>query len=153
MDSHTILFQPARDLRNRRESLRTLARLREGWRPDHVILAAARRAEHWTINALAAPPLYQFVGHCDGPSGLSSVVIGTLLAIDPQRAAREDGSQEGWALLAGNRWVTLGHASPHLPAFDPDAIRQSAEDWLRAQERAAPQGDGLRLRQRPLSSL
>jgi hypothetical protein len=139
MYSHTILFQPARDLRDRRESLRTLERLREGWRPSREILSAARRAEHWTINAPADSAVYQFVGHRDGPSELSSFVIGTLLAInpqggaDPQGGSPEGASEEGWALLAGNTWVALGQASPDLPALDPDAIRQSAEDWLRAE--------------------
>ena len=133
MYSHTILFQPARELRDRRESLRTLERLREGWRPGREILAAARRAEHWMINTSAESSVYQFVGHRDGPSELSSFLIGTLLAIDPEGGSQDDGSPEGWALLAGNTWVALGQASPDLPTLDPDAIRQNAEDWLRAQ--------------------
>jgi len=137
MYSHTILLHPARDLREdlraRRESLRTLERLREGWRPGREILSAARRAEHWTINALAESAVYQFVGRRDGPSELSSFVIGTLLAIDPRGGSQQGAPEEGWALLAGNTWVALGQASPDLPALDPDAIRQGGEDWLRAQ--------------------
>jgi len=123
MYSHTILFQPARDLRYRRESLLTLERLRGSWRPDRAILAAARRAERWTINHPADAPVYQFVGHHSGPSGHSSLIVGSLLAIEPL---------EGWALLAGSNWVALGQPSPDQLTIDARAVRHRAEAWLRA---------------------
>ncbi len=123
MYSHTILFQPARDQRDRRESLHTLERLRGGWRPDHATLAAARRAERWTINHPADAPVYQFVGHHAQPSGQTSLVVGSLLAIEPL---------EGWALLSGSSWVTLGQPSPEQLTVDSRAVRHRAEAWLRA---------------------
>jgi hypothetical protein len=142
MYSHTILFHPSSDLWDRRESLRTLERLRDGWRPTREILATARRAERWTINRTTEAPVYQFIGYRGEPAARSSLVIATLLAIDPaaiDRAAIDPTSsaprqpQDGWALLAGNSWVLLGRASPDLPALDPAVITQRAEDWLRAQ--------------------
>ena len=122
MYSQTILFQPARDLRDRRESLQMLEQLRSGWRPDRAILGAARNAERWTIHHPADAPVYQFVGHKSGPAGHSSLVVGSLLAIEPQ---------EGWALLAGNSWVALGEASPDQLTIDSRAVRHRAEAWLR----------------------
>jgi hypothetical protein len=123
MYSHTILFQPARDLRDRHESLRTLEQLRTGWRPDSGVLAAARQAERWMIHHPADAPVFQFVGYRAGPAEQSSLVIGTLLAIEPP---------EGWALLAGNSWVALGQPSPEQLTIDSRAVRHRAEAWLRA---------------------
>ncbi|MBV8836472.1 MAG: hypothetical protein JO000_08040 [Alphaproteobacteria bacterium] len=123
MYSHTILFQPARDLRARRQSLHTLERLRGGWRPDRATLTAARRAERWTINRPADVPVFQFVGYCCGAPGHTSFIVGTLLAIDPH---------DGWALLAGDSWVALGEPAAAQMIVDARAVRHRAEAWLRA---------------------
>lgn len=123
MYAHTILFQPARDLRDRRESLHTLERLRSGWRPDRTTLATARRAERWTVSRPADAAVFQFVGWCCGEPGHTSFVVGTLLAIDPQAS---------WALLAGNIWVALGEPASDQMALDSRAVRHRAEAWLRA---------------------
>jgi hypothetical protein len=124
MYSHTILFQPARDMRIVREALHTLEQLRAGWRPDRDTLAAARHVERWIVNRDADAPVYQFLGQT-GPPGRSSLVVGTLLAI---------ALNEGWAFLAGNSWVALGRASSDAPPVDPVEVRRRAEIWLRGQQ-------------------
>ena len=116
MYSHTILFQPPREADNVGRSLRMLERLRAGWRPGRALLATARRAERWTASRQADAMIYQFVGYCAGELS-SSLVIGTLLAIEPQ---------EGWAFLCDTTWITLGAGLPTLAPLDPN------EEWTPA---------------------
>jgi hypothetical protein len=126
MDSTTILFHPTRSdsAAEIRLSLRLLERVRQGWCPPHDMLASVRHAERWTVNRSADALVYQFVGHRTWPTDQSSLIIGTALAISP----RHD-----WALLAGNSWITLGPALPHMRPFDPADVMRSAEIWLQAQ--------------------
>jgi hypothetical protein len=62
--------------------------------------------------------VYQFVGSTRQP-GQTSLIIGALLAVDPQA---------GWVLLFGDRWIRLA-GMPEKP-LDPDHVSRCARSWL-----------------------
>jgi hypothetical protein len=104
-----------------RRSLDVLDRLRRGWRPSQTILAGAQHVERWVVEREKNAMVYQFVGFVSQAPTRTSTVIGSVVALDPDA---------GWALLFGNRWITLGAPSPELAPFDPANIVQCAESWL-----------------------
>jgi hypothetical protein len=107
-----------------RRSLDLLERLRRGWRPDENLLADAGHAERWTVIRHEAAPIYQFAGFVSQLPARTSLIIATVLAIDPK---------DGWALLFGGRWMTLGKALPEMRPFDPIDVARYAAAWLRRQ--------------------
>jgi hypothetical protein len=104
--------------------LDTLHRLRGGWRPSQRLLAAARHAERWSVARSAEATAYQFVGSASQLPAGTSLMIATVLALDPK---------EGWAFLFSDRWVTLGDPLPQMHPFDPADVERCAAAWLRAQ--------------------
>ena len=104
-----------------RRSLATLGRLRAGWQPDQGLLADARRAEHWTVSRHDDAMVYQFVGYVLRHPERTSLIIATVLAIDPDR---------GWTLLAGNRWLRIGAALPTQSLPSSSDVARRAESWL-----------------------
>lgn len=103
-----------------RTALKTLRRLRGGWRPPEWLLAHAREAERWSITRQTGAAVYQFVGAAFQPIS-NSLTIASLLALDPA---------ERWALLFGDRWIRLGEPSPEMPPADAAEIMARAEQWL-----------------------
>ncbi len=103
-----------------RVALKTLRRLRGGWRPPEGLLADARQAERWSVTRQTGAAAYQFIGTASQPIS-SSLTIATVLALDP--AGR-------WALLFSDRWIRLGEPLPEMPPFDAAEIAARAEQWL-----------------------
>ena len=103
-----------------RIALKTLRRLRGGWRPPEWLLADARQAERWSVTRQTDAAAYQFIGSASRPAS-SSLTIATVLALDP--AGR-------WALLFSDRWIRLGEPSPEMPPFDAAEVAERAEQWL-----------------------
>ena len=103
-----------------RTALKTLRRLRGGWRPHAWLLADARQVERWSITRQTETAAYQFVGIASQPIG-SSMTIATVLALDPT---------ERWALLFSDRWVRLGEPLPAMPPFETAEVAGCAEQWL-----------------------
>jgi len=91
-----------------RSCLDTLDRLRGGWRPGRHILSSERRADHWSVTHSAEAMAYQFVASARELSAGTSVMIATVLALDPG---------EGRAFLFSGRWVTLGEPLPEMPSL------------------------------------
>ena len=102
-----------------RRSLGILARLAGGWQPDERLLAGAGYAQRWSATRCADAAVHQFVGSTT-QLGQTSLIIGTLLAVDPQA---------GWALLFGDRWIRLGDGVPEMQ-LDPDHVSRCAQSWL-----------------------
>jgi hypothetical protein len=109
-----------------RRSLDTLERLRGGWRPTKGLLAGARHAERWVVTRHADATIYQFIGFASQRPGRTSMVIATVLAID---------AEARWALLACDRWISLGDPLPEPPPFDPADVTKCAKAWLLRQTR------------------
>jgi hypothetical protein len=107
-----------------RRTLDLIGRLGGGWQPDQACLAGARHAERWTVNHQPDAMAYQFIGWPQQAHAKTSLIIASVVAIDPA---------ERWALLFGDRWVTLGTRAPETEPFDPNDIVVRAEAWLRSQ--------------------
>ena len=105
-----------------RSCLETLRRLRGGWRPSQRLLADARHAARWSVARSADAAAYQFVGSTGELPAGNSLMIATVLALDPK---------EGWAFLFSDRWVTLGDPLPQMRPFDPADVERCAAAWLR----------------------
>lgn len=101
-----------------RGSLRTLQRVRSGWRPGTLHKAA--RAERWRIARESDAAIYQFTGWLAGAPS-PSLTIATALAIDPAGRC---------ALLFPNTWIALGEPSQPNDALDPSDVLRRAEAWL-----------------------
>lgn len=101
-----------------RGSLRTLQRVRSGWRPGTLHKAA--RAERWRIAREGDAAVYQFTGWLAGAPS-SSLTIATALAVDPGARC---------ALLFPNTWIALGEPSQPNDALDPSDVLSRAEVWL-----------------------
>lgn len=110
----------------RNPTLDLLHRIRNGWRPDQACLAGARHAARWTVNYRPNAMAYQFIGWPPQALATTSLIIASAVALDPD---------ERWALLFGERWVTLGTRAPETAAFDPNDIVVRAEAWLRGSGR------------------
>ena len=70
-----------------RTALKTLRRLRGGWRPAEWLLADACQAERWSVSRQADAAAYQFIGTASRPDS-SSLTIATVLVLDPRSGGR-----------------------------------------------------------------
>src|ERR1044072_50481 len=104
-----------------RTALKTLRRLRGGWRPPESLLADARPAGHWAMARQTGAAVYQLAFQ----PGSSSWTIAGLLALHPT---------ERWGLLFGDRWIRLGEALGEMPPVDTAEIMALAEQWLLSRE-------------------
>ena len=114
-----VVVHPA--LERPRCSLESFERLQGGWHPGKGLLANAQHAEQWTVRCQPDAHLYQFVGYVTQVADRTSIIIATVLAIDPQA---------GWVLLTNDRWMTLGRQLPETVAFDPSEVARGAGKWL-----------------------
>jgi hypothetical protein len=128
--SHLTLVKPAPSADGADDSTRRMLVLIErivlGWQPDAVCLAGARHTERWTVNHQPNAAPYQFIGWPQEPPATTSLIIASVVALDPE---------ERWALLFGERWVTLGTRADETEPFDPNDIIVRAEAWLRGSDR------------------
>jgi hypothetical protein len=126
--SHLTLVKPAPSADgaddSTRRTLDLIERIGSGWRPDVACLAGARRAERWTVNHQPNAAPYQFIGWPQEPPAPTSLIIASVVALD---------QEERWALLFGERWVTLGMRADETEPFEPGDIIARAEAWLRRQ--------------------
>ncbi len=107
-----------------RRMLELISSIRRGWRPDTARLAGARHAQRWTVNHQPHVAPFQFIGWPQQTLASTSQIIASVIALD---------EAEGWALLFGERWVTLGTRASETEPFEPGDIITRAEAWLRRQ--------------------
>jgi hypothetical protein len=124
--THLTLVNPAPSADSADESTRRILVLIEcivrGWQPDAACLAGARHTERWTVNREPNAMTYQFIGWPSQSPSPASIIIASVIALD---------ETEGWALLFGERWVTLGTRASETEPFEPNDIITRAEAWLR----------------------
>lgn len=134
-------------VRHLSDSLGILQRLRGGWRPNECLLLDARYAERWVVTRHDGEAAYQFIGFARQLPLQTSVVIATVLAIDP--VAR-------WALLFGGGWIVIGDPLSTLSTFDPGDVATRGEIWLLSQMQqessTAPAPDARRTRRSGLKA-
>jgi hypothetical protein len=124
--THLTLVNPAPSADSADESTRRtlvlIERIVRGWQPDAACLAGARHTERWTVNRESNATTYQFIGWPSQSPSPASIIIASVIALD---------ETEGWALLFGERWVTLGTRASETEPFEPNDIIKRAEAWLR----------------------
>jgi hypothetical protein len=123
--NHLTLVKPAPSAdgadKSTRRTRELIERIVRGWRPDTACLASARHAGRWTVNHQQSAAPYQFIGWPQEPLASTSLIIASAIALD---------ETEGWALLFGERWVTLGTRAGETEPFEPGDIIARAEAWL-----------------------
>lgn len=102
------------------KAVSTLDLLAIGWRPGDAELTTARHIEHWGIMPGPADRPYQIMGLAWSVSSRRSVIIASVIAIDPKAH---------WARI-WDEWVVIDEALADTPMFDPADVQRAGAAWL-----------------------